>query len=931
MSTNKGDFNRSSLLEGRLPIVLIALVIVISVLPFLLNLFGISFDSREIAVAPTALLNDSSVSMVEQSYGLLRGAFVHSLLEWTAFIVALNLAILAFTHFSITRDLTTPIIGVAFFMAGCMDAFHTLAPDRLIQAVADNQDLIPFTWAICRMFNALIMIVGAGLLLLRREQSRNKSNIVFVLMTSAIFGVIAYTLSHVSATSAELPNTIFPQNILTRPYDAVPLVLFLVLGIWVFPKLYKRFPSLFTQALIVSAIPQVLAQLSMTFGSTALFDNYFNIAHFLKVIAYFVPLMGLVLEYIQVYRNSQLMQFKLTKSAEALFASEQRLLMIVKNIVDGIIVIDEWGTIQEVNPAVVYIFGHTEEEMLGKNVKMLVPEFFQSQHDGYLKRYSETSKDRIIGIRREVTGIRKNKTPFPMDLSVGKTTIANELVFTGVIRDITARKEAEKTKSEFISTVSHELRTPLTSIRGALGLVMGGALGDLPNKAMEMLMVANRNSERLIRLINDLLDLDKLKSGSIVLEHKDVDLIDLANSSIRLNEQYAEDQNIKFKFQTSLNVAKVLADDLRLSQVMNNLISNAIKFSPLGGEIEITVENSRKGWLRTSVRDHGEGISEGFRQQIFKRFAQADSSDEREKGGTGLGLNISKVIIDAHDGHIDFFTAAGGGTVFFFDLAQKEITDDKFLLRSGHEGALVLICEDNEDVAKVIAGMLRKEGLVSDIVSTASGARTLLEENSYMALLLDLDLPDVDGLDLIRELKSDANMEGLPIVVVSATATAGRAEFSGHSTEVVDWIQKPIDSTRLKNSLDLVLRNEISANVLHVEDDLDLVQVSKNMIQELANYQHTSSLKGARELLANNDYDLLIIDVKLPDGSGLELITEIKESCPVVVFTGNEVDRKVENEVAAYLTKGTTSDDQLMTTIRRVIGRSVREKKINRK
>jgi len=294
--------------NARLPNVFIGSVIAICVLPFLLNLCGVDFTSRgqplDLAAAPAW----EKPQLLDAMFHALPGPFVHTIFELFAHCAAIFAVILAFTHYRMTGNVTTPIIGMALFCAGMVDAFHTLAADRLIPAVADNRSLIPFTWAISRGFNAVILIAGAGIFLVwdrpvhRRDQ---RANLTFLLTTSGVFLLLSYVIVHFCAASSRLPQTMFPDSVITRPWDVGPLILFLLAGVLVFPPFHRKYPSLFSLALIVSIIPQVATQLHMSFGSTALFDNHFHIAHFLKIIAYLVPLGGLILDYRQTYAQVQ--------------------------------------------------------------------------------------------------------------------------------------------------------------------------------------------------------------------------------------------------------------------------------------------------------------------------------------------------------------------------------------------------------------------------------------------------------------------------------------------------------------------------------------------------------------------------------------------------------------------------------------------------
>ncbi len=241
---------------------------------------------------------------------------------------------------------------------------------------------------------------------------------------------------------------------------------------------------------------------------------------------------------------------------------------------------------------------------------------------------------------------------------------ALRLVGTNI--DITERKRVEQLKSEFVSTVSHELRTPLTSISGALGLICGGALGPMPAQAQAMLEIAHRNSQRLMYLINDLLDMEKLEAGKMRFDLREADLMPLVEQAIESARAYAEQYRVRLVLAERCPV-RVRVDGLRLQQVLGNYLSNAVKFSPAGAAVEVHVGASA-GWARVTVADHGEGVPPAFRERIFQKFSQADASDARQQGGTGLGLAISKELMERMSGRVGFDSTPGAGARFYCEL-----------------------------------------------------------------------------------------------------------------------------------------------------------------------------------------------------------------------------------------------------------------------
>jgi PAS domain S-box-containing protein len=361
---------------------------------------------------------------------------------------------------------------------------------------------------------------------------------------------------------------------------------------------------------------------------------------------------------------------ELKKAEEGLHAAERHNQLILDSVGDGIYGVDSDGRFTFANPTAREMIGFSDEELIGKNSHEMI-------HHTYPDGTPHPNEKCPMLLARLEGGDyansndvfwRKDGTSFPVEYT-SKPIMKNGQLVGNVVafRDITERKEVERMKSEFISTVSHELRTPLTSIKGSLGLMMGGAVGAMPEKAAGMLDMAHRNTDRLINLVNDILDIEKLASGDLEFDFQSLDLSNLVADAVESNKGFADEHSATFVFSEVIPDVMVLGDSSRLSQVIANLLSNAAKFSPKGGNVEISVAQ-KNGVARVSVADHGPGIPADFIDQIFERFTQADSSVTREIGGTGLGLNISKSIIERHGGTIDFVTEVDVGSIFFFTL-----------------------------------------------------------------------------------------------------------------------------------------------------------------------------------------------------------------------------------------------------------------------
>jgi PAS domain S-box-containing protein len=340
---------------------------------------------------------------------------------------------------------------------------------------------------------------------------------------------------------------------------------------------------------------------------------------------------------------------------------------ILDNVLDGIITIDQHGIVTSFSASAQRIFGYSEDEVIGRNVSMLMPQPYRSEHDGYLARYVATGVARVIGIGREVTGRRADGRHFPLELSISETTHDGKPLFIGIVRDITERKRVEQLKNEFVSKVSHELRTPLTSIAGSLGLLAGGAVGQLPEQARPLVDIARTNSNRLTRLIDDLLDMEKMAAGKLAFDLRTEALMPLLHQALEANQTYAEQLGVRFALRECGEDVAVRVDRWRLMQVLSNLLSNAAKYAPRDSVVEVSA-CVHKQTVRVAVKDSGPGIPEAFHDGVFQRFSQADSSDSRQKGGTGLGLAITKELIEHMGGRVGFDSTPGAGATFYFDL-----------------------------------------------------------------------------------------------------------------------------------------------------------------------------------------------------------------------------------------------------------------------
>jgi PAS domain S-box-containing protein len=488
--------------------------------------------------------------------------------------------------------------------------------------------------------------------------------------------------------------------------------------------------------------------------------------------------------------------------------------------------------------------------------------------------------------------------------------------------DVSARRQVERMKAEFISTVSHELRTPLTAIRGGLSMVTGGMAGEVPEAMRPLLEIAHKNSERLVRLINDILDIEKLESGRLVLNLQPLALRPLLAQAIEQIGGYAGEFGVRVHLVPGED-AEVDVDPDRFAQVMANLLSNAIKHSPPGEEV-VVVLAVRDDHVEVSVADRGAGIPEAFRGRVFERFAQADSSDVRTRGGTGLGLAITRSLVEQLGGSIGFDTQTDHGTCFFVRLPLARRNAVPPVDAEGRQR--VLLVDGDAAAATQLAGLLEQHGHATVVAASAAQARQVLASTPVYALTVNLALPDEDGLAFVRALRSQQAYRHLPILALGVQPPAPEREaVSGGAVGIVDWLHKPLDPGRVVEAVRACLRGSgTPAQVLHVEDDADLRTLVAHLLEDEALQLHgAGSLAEARRELAARHHDLVILDLMLPDGDGSELLAELAAASPptlAIIFSALDTDAVVPGADSGLVLRRLVKSRHSGATLAAVIG-----------
>ncbi|MGH8440909.1 MAG: ATP-binding protein, partial [Pseudomonas sp.] len=359
---------------------------------------------------------------------------------------------------------------------------------------------------------------------------------------------------------------------------------------------------------------------------------------------------------------------ELTQALASVRENENRINTIVETAQGAFIGVDFQGRITDWNSQAHKMLGWTREEIIGKSLNTLVPVRFHASIEQALRLFTSTGAAAFTNTNLERLVLTRDGRELPVEIRIGLINDGKLQLFSAFLHDISDRKQVERMKNEFISTASHELRTPLAAIYASLDMLYSGMGGDLPPDVRELLGISHKSAERLVRLVNDVLDVEKIESRSMTYHMVAQPLLPLVEQAMSTTQTYADQYQVRFELEPDSPTALVEVDADRLIQVVVNLLSNAAKFSPSGGAVVRIRLQRRDSAVRLSVIDGGNGIPPEFRDRVFQRFAQVDSSDRRQKGGTGLGLSICKSIVEQHRGTIDFVSEPGQGCEFYFEL-----------------------------------------------------------------------------------------------------------------------------------------------------------------------------------------------------------------------------------------------------------------------
>lgn len=572
---------------------------------------------------------------------------------------------------------------------------------------------------------------------------------------------------------------------------------------------------------------------------------------------------------------------------------------VLEGVADGVMVADASDQVILFNAAAERILEIPRERALGRSTREMLG-LYGVEGQAWLATIEDWAADPGDHTPEEFVSERLELEDRVVSVHASPVIMGSEYLGTvSVFRDITVAVEADRAKSEFVSTVSHELRTPMTSIKGYADLLLMGAVGDLGDEQRRFLTIIRSNADRLTALVNDLLDISRIETGRVELDLRAVHLHEVVKQVTGTLEGKARGQGVRLEARVSEHLPAVWSDSARLAQILTNLVGNAIQYTPPGGKVTVSARQE-DGMLEVLVTDTGIGISAENQKKIFDRFFRADDPLVRESPGTGLGLPITASLVDLHGGEIWVESELGEGSTFTFTLPLAS-AEQAALPAPRPVGFPVLVVEDDPDVANLIRIHLEMEGF--EVITTERGDEALrLARESHPALItLDIRLPDADGFVILERLKRDPKTAEVPVVIVSVVPDKEKGLRLG----AVDYVGKPIDEQALLEAVRRVLHKR--GLILVVDDDRDSLSLMREALRRHGFSVRTTGLgRRAFRVARESEPALILLDLKLADSHGYDVLRKLKahpRTCdiPVVVMTGSLTHEELKQQQALAL------------------------------
>jgi len=520
------------------------------------------------------------------------------------------------------------------------------------------------------------------------------------------------------------------------------------------------------------------------------------------------------------------LEIRVKDRTENLHRISEQYKSILSEAVDAIITINLKCMIQSFNPAAEKIFGYAADEVIGENVSVLVPESYRHLHDGYIRHYLETGIKKIIGIGREVNGVRKDGKTVPLYLGVSEVRLKGQIIFTGVLRDISLQKNAEKAlmkakkgaevanqaKSEFLANMSHEIRTPMNAVLGFSEL-LSSIVTD--KKQKRYLKAIQSSGKSLLTIINDILDLSKMEAGQMNLNYERIHIDHLFDEIKQIFFPDIQKKGLELVLLKNRSLTSaIMLDEVRLRQILFNLVGNAVKFTPTGQiSLGATLEKNKETGnynLCIRVEDTGIGIPKSHQKKIFKAFQQQAINTTKLYGGTGLGLTITRRLVKMMNGRIDLKSEVGKGSCFIIkflniDIAAEDTTpgktvDDFNISSINFKPATVLVVDDVASNRHLFRETLETTGIN---VMAAENVQEALDMIGHLVpdlLLLDIKMPEMDGFTLLGKLKNAVRTKHMPVIALT-TSIDTYLRMKSQSLKFDGLLTKPVSSGELIKEL----------------------------------------------------------------------------------------------------------------------------------
>ena len=646
---------------------------------------------------------------------------------------------------------------------------------------------------------------------------------------------------------------------------------------------------------------------------------------------------------------------ELKQSEETLRTREAEVSAIMNATLSGLVTVDDCGIIKSLNPAAATLFGYSEQEAIGRNISLLIPDIdMDSDKD-------QPTWEHITGRRLEQLAQHADGSTFPIDLDISDTETPSGHLYVWGINDISERKQAEReilnarktaeeanrAKSEFLANMSHELRTPMNAILGYSEMLMEEAEDLEQQDFIPDLKKINQAGNHLLSLINDVLDLSKIEAGRMDIFAEDIDIGILIDEVTATAKPLLARNNNQMKVVRDDYLGAAHQDLTKLRQSLFNLLSNAAKFTHEGTVTLNATRTQKNGqhWLLFAVSDTGIGIAADKLEAVFEEFTQADGSTTRDYGGTGLGLAISQRICHLLGGGITVQSQHEVGSTFTIEIpaiapgsgehtAAKETAPARTETASrpipeSRAGRTILVIDDDHESSEIIRRFLVKDGFEVVIANSGHEGLQLAHEIEPAVITLDVLMPEMDGWSVLRALKADPKLRDIPVVMLTMVDDKSR----GYALGATDYLSKPVDRELLLRTLTRYHSLQAPSPVLLVEDDTDTREIMARTLDK-AGWQVLEATNGREALdqLARTRPGLILLDLMMPVMDGFDFLLGMRANpdwrdIPVIVLTAKnltEEDRRVlSGKVEQVIEKGATSPEQLIGLIRGRLGESV--------